>query len=95
MFLYCSQIPRIILISFRGHFSSNEAQTIGNWTEPGFGTRAYMECKDSHSEGGAGDDEMVPCSPPWGANGGELEKRYYSLSVNIIEVIGNNLMFSP
>ena len=47
-----------------------ETQSGADWTEPGFGTRAYMDCMISHSEGGAGDDEMVPCSPPWGANGG-------------------------
>ncbi|GAG48996.1 unnamed protein product, partial [marine sediment metagenome] len=37
-----------------------ETQFGADWTEPGFRTRAYMDCIPSHSEGGAGDDEMVP-----------------------------------
>ena len=86
--------PWITLNSFRGGFFSGEAQYRANWTEPGCGTRAYMNCNDSHSEGGAGDDEMVPCSPHRGRTGGR-EKRYYSLSVHIIEVLEGNLNFSP
>ncbi len=35
-------------------FSSSETQYGANWAEPGFGTRAYMDCMNSHSEGGAG-----------------------------------------
>ena len=41
------------LYSFRGRFSSSEAHYRANWSEPGFGTRAYMDCIPSHSEGGA------------------------------------------
>ena len=33
-----------------------ETQSGVDWTEPGFGTRAYIDCIPSHSEGGAGDD---------------------------------------
>jgi len=43
--------PWITLISFRGHFSSSEAQCRANWTEPGYGTQAYMDCITSQSEG--------------------------------------------
>ncbi len=47
-----------------------EAQFGVDWTEPGFGAWAYVDCITSHSEGGAGDDEMVPCSPLGGRTGG-------------------------
>ena len=43
--------PWITLISFRGRFSSSEAQCRENWTEPGYGTQAYMDCITSQSEG--------------------------------------------
>ena len=41
-----------------------------DWTEPGLGTWAYMDCITNYSEGGAGDDEMVPGSPLGGRTGG-------------------------
>jgi len=63
--------------------TSNVAQSGVDWTEPGYGTQAYMDCTTSHSEEGAGDDEMVPCSPPWGANGGE-RRVASTLGTNII-----------
>ena len=40
-----------------------EAQSGADWAEPGFGTWAYRDCIPNHEEGGAGDDEMVPCKP--------------------------------
>ena len=37
-----------------------ETQFRADWVEPGSGARASMDCINSQSEGGAGDDEMVP-----------------------------------
>ena len=53
-----------------------------------------MDCITSRSEGGAGDDEMVPCSPPWGANGGE-RKVEATLGTNIIAGVVNNSYILP
>ncbi len=66
-----------------------ETQFLADWTEPGPGTRAYMDCSTSHSEGGAGDDEMVPCSPLGGRTGGK-EKLQQLLGTNIIAGVVNN-----
>ncbi len=65
-----------------------------------------MDSITSHSEGGAGDDEMVPCSPlakhpcseaeraKRGANGGE-RKIAATLGTNIIAGVVNNSYILP
>jgi len=40
-----------------------KAQSGADWAEPGFRTRTYRDCIPNHSEGLAGDDEMVPRKP--------------------------------
>ena len=40
-----------------------ETQFGVDWAEPGFGTRAYMDCSTSHSEGGAGTMKWSPAAP--------------------------------
>jgi len=53
-----------------------------------------MDCITSHSEGGAGDDEMVPCSPLGGRTGGE--KSAATLCTNIIAgVVLIRIFFPP
>ncbi len=83
-----------IVISYSFHI---ETQTGVDWTEPGFGAWAYVDCITSHSEGGAGDDEMVPCSPLGGERG--ERKVAATFGTNIIAGVMNNsfilLMYYP
>ncbi len=53
-----------------------------------------MACINSHSEGGAGDDEMVPCSPLGGERG--ERKVAATLGTNIIAgVVNNSYILTP
>ncbi|MEA1977183.1 MAG: hypothetical protein U9N80_04725, partial [Chloroflexota bacterium] len=45
---------------------------------PAVEVRPSWKSTDSHSEGGAGDDEMVPCSPHGGRTG--VRKKLQQLS---------------
>ena len=48
-----------------------EAQLEAYWQSPPLEVGPTWNHKGSHSEGGAGDNEMVPCSPPLGGERGE------------------------
>ena len=52
-----------------------------------------MDCNTSHSEGAAGDDEMVPCSPLGGERG--ERKVAATLDTNIIAGVVNNSYILP
>ena len=56
-----TRVDRIIVIS--DSFPA-EAQLEVDWQSPPLEVGPTWNHKGSHSEEGAGDDEMVPCSPP-------------------------------
>ena len=73
-----------------------ETQFGVDWAEPGFGTRAYMDCSTSHSEGGA--LQNGPLQPPWGANGGgkkNCSKSQPQLINNGLELTSDNPFGHP
>jgi hypothetical protein len=97
------RVDRIIVISDSFPL---EAQLEADWQSPPLEVGPTWNHKGSHSEGGAGEDEMVPCSPlakhscseaerAKRERTGGIEKRDQSLSVYIIEVVGIIFSFSP
>jgi len=86
------RVDRIIVIS---DSFPTEAQLDADWQSPPLEVGPTWNHKGSHSEGGAGDDEMVPFSPRIGGRTGGVRKTVLLFSGYITEVVGVNLMFSP
>jgi len=53
-----------------------------------------MDCITSPSEGGAGDDEMVPCSPHGGRTGGQEKLPQHSAPTSSLALCTIRIFFS-